>query len=133
MPSERALAIKAVEFDALSKHFHFDMSFEPHRPAFEDVQLVLLDYYATPPEKATETTYEAGGRPARYFMIASFYRMNNRPPADPDFQVTTSLDSRKAGINEAMRYMAKNIIEEIHALSDDCLLTPGRRITVNLD
>jgi hypothetical protein len=133
MPSDRALAIKEVEFDAISKHFHFDMSFDPLRCALEDVRLVLLDYYVSFPEKETPLTDGQGGQRQRYFMTASFYRLKNRPPAGPDFQITTSLDSQKAGVNEAMRYMAKDIMEEIRALSEDCLLTPGRTIVVNLD
>lgn len=136
VPSERALALKEVDFDSLSKHFHFDISFEPRREALEDVRAIVLDY-AILPEGAVATGHpysERGNdRPHRYFMVASFYKLNNRPPCPADFQVTASLRIDKAGIQEAMRLMSREIIEEVQALSDDELLTPGRKITVNLD
>lgn len=126
VPSKRALALKRVDFEVISKQLHFDMSFEPHRKAFEDVRVVVLDYTIIPSDIQKN-------RHRRYFMVASFYKIGKNPPCPPDFQVTASLRTDKAGMQEAMRYLARDIIEEIHTLSDEGLLTPGKKITVNLD
>lgn len=128
VPSERALALKEVDFEIISRQIHFDMSFEPHREAFKDVRVILLDYTILPHQ-----ILKGKERPQRYFMVASFYKIGKKPPCPPDFEITTSLRTDKAGTQEAMGYMARDIMEEIHTLSDDNLLTPGRKITVNLD
>lgn len=128
VPSERALALKQVDFEHISRQLHFDMSFEGHSKAFKDVRLVVLDYTILPHD-----VKENSDRPKRYFMVASFYKIGKRPPCPPDFEVTTSMRSDSIGVEEAMQYMARDLIEEIHTLYDDELLTPGRKITVNLD
>lgn len=137
VPSERALALlKDVDFDAISRHFHFDMSFEPHHHAFKDVRVVLLDYTVLPEgstEKGKTFSEIVHRREKRYFMVASFYKLQNRPPCPPDFEITSSMRADKAGLQEGMRFLARNTIEEVHALSDDDLLTPNRKITVDLD
>lgn len=126
VPSARALAVKDVDFDVISRQLHFDMSFDPHSNAFKNVRLVVIDYTVLPATKNPN-------RPDRYFMTASFYKIGRKPPCPADFEVTTSIRKDKAGKEEAMRYMARDIIEEIYTLSDEDLLTPGRKITVNLD
>lgn len=128
VPSERALALKDVEFDTISKQMHYDMAFEPHENAFRDVRIVVLDYTILPEEISQDKL-----RPQRYFMVASFYKIGKSPPDTPDFEITTSLRTDKAAPQEAMRFMARDIMEEIHSLYDDCLLTPGRKIVIDLD
>lgn len=129
VPSERALAmLKTVDFEVISQQMHFDMAFEPHIEAFRDIRLVLLDYTILPEEISKDML-----RPQRYFMTASFYKVGRRPPDSPDFEYTTSLRTDKAAPQEAMLYMARDIIEEIHALYYNCLLSPGRKIVINLD
>lgn len=129
VPSERALAIKQVNFESISKHMHYDMSFEPHHEAFKDVRIVLVDYTILPEgtQKGKST------RAPSYIMVASFYKIGKRPPGPPDFEITTFLQVNRAPPQEAVRYMARDIIEEVHTLNDSCLLTPGRKITVDLD
>jgi hypothetical protein len=136
VPSERALALKEVNFESITKHLHFDMSFEPHQKTFQDVRVLLLDYTILPEEIPTKENKHIKPevyRPKRYFMVASFYKIGRRPPCPPDFEVTTSLQVNRAAPQEAMRYMARDIIEEIAVLDEDGLLTPGKKITVNLD
>jgi len=128
VPSERALALKTVDFEAISNQLHFDMSFEPHLKAMQDVRIVLLDYTVLPPE-----INKGKNRPERYFMVASFYKIGKSPPCPPDFEVTATLRTDIARPQEAMRFMAGDIVEELRTLSDSGLLTPGRKITVNLD
>ena len=50
VPSERALAMKDVEFDAVSQQIHFDMAFESHQNAFKNVRVMLIDYTVLPEE-----------------------------------------------------------------------------------
>lgn len=128
VPSERALAFKEVDFDPISQQLHFDMAFEENRNAFRNVRVVALDYTFLP-EKAPQDK----GRPQRYFMNASFYNLSNRPPCSPDFEVTTTFLASKAPPQEAMLFMAREIMEEIRSMAADGLLTPGRKIMVNLD
>lgn len=128
VPSERALALRSVDFEAVSQQMHFDMAFEPQMCTFIDVRVVLLDYTILPEEVTKDNV-----RPQRYFMTASFYKLCRRPPDAPDFEVTTSLRTDKAMPHEAMLYMARDIVTEIRTLYDSCLLTPGRTIVVNLD
>jgi len=136
VPSARALNLKEVNFESIEKHLHFDMSFEPHHKSFDDVRIVLLDYTILPediPGKKQRFSKPDIYRPKRYFMVASFYKIGRKPPCPPDFEVTASLQIDRAAPQEAMRFMARNIIEEINTLSDDNLLVPGKTITVNLD
>lgn len=128
VPSDRALAVKQVDFEVLSRQLHYDMSFEPHKENFCDIRLVVLDYTILPPE-----TVKGKMRPKRYFMAARFYKIGKRPPGPPDFEVTTSMRVDKAASQEAMRYMLRDIIEEVDVLGDNGLLTPGRKVMVNLD
>jgi hypothetical protein len=128
VPSERSLAFQEVDFNLISQQLHFDMAFEEHQRAFRDVRVVVLDYTFLP-----ENASQNKGRPQRYFMNASFYKLTNRPPCPPDFEVTTTFLASKAPPQEAMLFMARDIMEEIHCMSDDGLLTPGRKIMVNLD
>lgn len=128
VPSERALALKTVDFESISRQLHYDLAFYPHQIAFRGVRVVLLDYTILPQE-----TKENKYRPERYTMVASFYKFDRRPPCPPDFEITTSLRTDKAGAQEAMRFMIRDIVEECHALTEVNLLTPGRKITVNLD
>lgn len=138
VPSERALAFSEVDFDALSRHFHYDMSFYPHHPAFEDVRIVLLDYTILPDKTHGEAKIRSDSdkhpilRSPRYFMVASFYKIGNCPPNPPDFEVTASMDVRRAAPHEAMRLLARNIIEDIHSACDSDLLN-GLNIVVNMD
>jgi hypothetical protein len=138
VPSERALALKEVDFEEISHQLHFDMSFEPNYCAFKDVRIVLLDYTILPPKSTRSKQLitkpnKYRNRPSRYFMVASFYTIGRRPPCPPDFEITTSIRTDKAGAQEAMRFMAHDIVDEISTLSDENLLTFGRKITVNLD
>jgi hypothetical protein len=128
VPSARALAFKEVDFELISQQIHFDLAFEPHQNAFKDVRSVVLDYTILP-HNAPQTPE----RRPRYFMVASFYKRGNHPPSPPDLEVTTTLLASKAPPQEAMLFMARDIMEEIHAMDEDCLLTRGRKITINLD
>ena len=128
VPSERTLAMKEVEFESISQQIHFDIAFDPHSKTFKNVRTISVDYTILPEEKA-----EDHSRPERYFMVMSFYKIGKIPPCPPDFEITATLRTDKAGKQEAMRYLARDIIEEIFTLSDDGLLTPGKKITVNLD
>jgi len=111
VPSERALALKTVDFEVISQQMHFDMAFERNMCAFRDVCLVLLDYTILPEEISQDRL-----RPQRYFMVASFYKTGRRPPDAPDYEYTTSLRIDKAAPQEAMLFMARDITEEIHVL-----------------
>ena len=131
VPSERALAFKKVNFENLSRQIHFDMAFEPYNDTFKDVRIVLLDYTILPHE--IKKGKQSSERPARYFMVASFYTIGRKPPCPPDFEVTATLRADKAGREEGMLYMLRDIIEEIYTLDNIGALTPGKKITVNLD
>lgn len=128
VPSERALALKEVDFDDVSRQLHFDMALIPYQYAFQDVRIVLLDYTILPEEVSKDNV-----RPPRYFMVASFFKIGNSPPSPPDFEITTSLNTAKAAPQEAMLFMIRDIVDEVRILNEDCLLTPGRKITINLD
>lgn len=131
VPSERALALEHVNFDALARRFRHSMAFDPQSKPFEDVRLVVLDYTILP--RSDKKAKKSQERPERYFMTASFYKIGNKPPCPPDFEVTASIRAILGGRRESMQYMAREIIEEIHLLSDAGFLTPGKKVTINLD
>ncbi|MBA3812958.1 MAG: hypothetical protein H0X26_00465 [Alphaproteobacteria bacterium] len=131
VPSERALSLKGVNFEDLSRQLHYDIAFEPHYFQFKDVRVILLDYTILPQD--AKKVIQAPQRPGRYFMSAGFYRGSNRPPCKPDFEITASLRTDIAATREAMTFMAREIIEEIHTLHDENALTNGKQFNVNLD
>ena len=131
VPSDRALAFKNVNFENICQQLHYDMAFEPNYNCFKEVQLIVLDYTILPYElKEGKRSLE---RPGRYFMTASFYKAGNRPPCPPDIEISSTLRVNRAAREEAMLYMARDIIDEIHALYQARELTPGKKIMVNLD
>ena len=83
--------------------------------------------------KVTTVNKMSNSRPQRYFMTISFYEFDNRPPCPALFEVTASI--RKATIppQEAMRLIARDIVEEFHALSKVSLPVPQKKIILNLD
>lgn len=136
VPSERALALKAVNFDSISKHMLFDMSFEPHQETFKDVRVILVDYTIIPEETPgikPQPSKPEITRSKSYVMVASFYKIGKRPPCPPDFEITTTLQANRAPPQEGLRYMSRDTIEEAYVLHTDGLLTPGLKITVDLD
>lgn len=145
VPSPRALDLKNVDFESISRQFHYDMAFDPQSPAFKNVRVILLDYTILPSEiKKDKDTLgkDQGGphknqtgvrRPERYFLVASFYRMDKRPPCPPDWEIATTLRSDKAGRQEAMRLMTRVVVQESYVLYKNGMLTPGKKIMINLD
>lgn len=50
VPSERALAMKTVNFTTIAEQIRYDMNFAPHREKFKKVRLVFVDYTILPHE-----------------------------------------------------------------------------------
>lgn len=135
LPSERAIAYTDVDFHFIAQHIRQDMVLDIDK--FKGVNLVLVDYTvlpATQPKKELmRHAYEGQVyckeyivKPERYFMRISFYQSGVRPPCPPLFVGTAVVRVSKAAPEEAMRFMATDIVKE-HIKS------PLSKIEVNLD
>lgn len=130
VPSHRALILKNVDFENLAREVRYEMSFDPYSAPFKDVRLVILDYTVLP--ELLEGSEKSPEREDRYFLTASFYKFANRPPCPPDFAVTASMRVDRGGGQEVMRYLVEEALDIIFSLYEDDLLTPGKRVTLNL-
>lgn len=131
VPTHRALILKNIDFDNLARELRFEMAFDPYSAPFKDVRLVILDYTVLPELiKGTERSPE---RDDRYFLTASFYKLDNRPPCPADFEITATTFVNQGGGREIMRYMIGEIVDLTFRLYESNLLVPGKKITISLN
>lgn len=128
LPSERAMAMKDVDFKLINHQVRFDMSFEDHTGLYKNIDLVLIDYTILPPgsfgirtKKIVDfegTTYSQKYQtpPKHYFMHVSFFECGKHPPATPAFEETNMLPADYAPPQEAMQVLMHNILRD-HAVS----------------
>lgn len=144
VPSERALAMKNVDFSTIARQIHFDISLPAHLKVLKNVKLVLVDYTILPDETIQKSIEQKGsqgviypdsahGRAPRYYLNMSFYECNKSPPSAPFFEATVHMRKDKIPPQEALRLMARGTIEEIHALSEIALPLPKKKIVVELN
>lgn len=146
VPSERALAFQSVDFNAIYNQIHYDLSFWPHRVALKNIRLLVVDYTTLPYEnsgnKTVQTTLtpqttvadrKPNSRQPRYFMTMSFYEGNNRPPCPAAFEATAYIRKNKIPPQEAMRLMARDLLEEFHSLTKVSIPVPLKKMVLSLD
>lgn len=144
VPSERTLAFQEVDFEKIAHQIRFDISSFNHRNVYKKVRLILVDYTILPHEESSINAFKETvqgeiyakkyeSRPLRYMMTVSFYECNQKPPAPPTYEITASIRKNRAAPQEAMRLMARDAVEELHALQEVKKLEPGVKIKVNLD
>ncbi len=137
LPSERAMALESVDFEAISHELRYEMSFGPHIKKFKNVCFVMVDYGilpATNPQRKNPIVMYEGqtysknyeSDPERYILKVSFFEGASRPPQPPSFEETMYMKTEKAPPQEALHLMASQLVQDI-------LVSPLKKITVDLD